>query len=245
MKIPMGLLKLGAKLSANSPTLLIIAGVAFGAGAVVLSIKATLEANELIKDIEEEEKIELTPVEIIKEVWPFYAPAIGCSLISVGCIFGANHIQVRRSAVLAGIASLSERRFNEYRKKVIERLGEPTDREIRREVLRDNVANVPRTKHSGELVNCWDPYSGRPFVARLSDLHKACARINTRIFTQMKVRLNEWYEEVDLPYTILGDASWDADDLPLVLDTDTAIVIDDVPYVQVEFNVGPGERYLY
>jgi len=245
MKIPVGLVNLGTRISTNSPTLLIIGGVVAGAIALGLGVKATIKAKELIEDIESEEEIELTPMEIIKEVAPLYIPAGGMALIALGCVIGSNRIMLRRNAILAGLLGVSERRLNNYRKKVIERLGEPVHRDIEREILRDNVQNLPRVKHSNELVNCWDPYGGRAFVAKVSDLHKACAKINTGLFNQIRVRLNEWYDEIGLAPTIMGDAYWTTDDLPLSLNTDTAVNIDDIPYIQVEFNVGPGQRYLY
>lgn len=140
----------------HAPQLLVGAGIASGAGCVVLACIATAKATDVVGEAQVElEAIEdtLKSPEIKdyteeqakkdrmrvylqkgKKLAVLYAPAVGAGAASVLCILGGTNILNKRNAAIsAGLAaSLSE--FREYRKRLIEKFGEEgeqIDKELR------------------------------------------------------------------------------------------------------------------
>jgi hypothetical protein len=64
-----------------------------------------------------------TTKEKAKVVWKLYIPAGLSGAITVGCIISATRINSKRAAAAYSSLSVSEKAFDEYREKVVERLG--------------------------------------------------------------------------------------------------------------------------
>ena len=195
----------------HAPDILTGIGVATMFGTVVLAVKATPAALELIEEAKQEKKVDkLTPVETVQATWKCYIPAAISGAVSVGCIIGANSVNARRSAALATAYTLSETAFNEYRDKVKETIGEKKETEVRKSVARDKVKQAPVNEGAIIYTNrgntlCYDALSGRHFYSDREVLKKGANEINRRMRTELFISLNEFYQEIGLPPIDLGD----------------------------------------
>jgi hypothetical protein len=114
----------------NAPTLLSALAISGTLATAYLTGKATFKSAEIIHDEQEkrnlheiEENRVFTTKDKVKLVWPQYLPAAGMVVTTVGCIVFANTINTKRLAGLAVAYSLSEKRFEEYKRKALDKLG--------------------------------------------------------------------------------------------------------------------------
>ena len=131
--------KLAAK---HSPEILTGLGIAGMITSTVLAVRATPKALILIE--EEKRRInkerfeaakaakqtsyprvhKLKPVELVKVTWKCYIPAVITGVVSAACLIGASSVNMKRNAALATAYTLSESTLREYRKSVIDVIGE-------------------------------------------------------------------------------------------------------------------------
>lgn len=135
--------------------MLLIAGIAATAGAILLSIKATLKledtlgkANQEIKQVKnkmkDENKLasgeytlqsckrELTKVyaKNVCNVLRLYIPTTMAFGVSISCLFGAHKIMKGRNIALAAAYTAMDNGWKNYRERVINKVGKETEREI-------------------------------------------------------------------------------------------------------------------
>lgn len=208
------------KLSKHSPAILTGVGIAGMVTTVVLAVKATPKALDLIEAKKKEEhKDELTPVETVKAAWKPYIPAAVTGVVSATCLIGANSVHARRNAGLAAAVKISESTLTRYRDKVVETIGEEAEKEVRSKVNKEQVEEASKDKPkvivvgNGEYV-CYDHYSGRFFKSNINKIEKAVNELNRRmvIGAEMYVSLNDLYNEIGLEETAMGDQlGWNVD----------------------------------
>lgn len=143
----------GLIISKHSPEILMVTGVVGVVASTVLACRATLkvdgvlaEAQEkldkinLAKETVDEEKysekdykkdLTVTYVQTGVEFVKLYAPAVTLGVVGIGCMLGANHILKKRNLALMAAYKLVEQSFADYRKRVVEDLGEDKDREYK------------------------------------------------------------------------------------------------------------------
>lgn len=153
----------------HSPTILFVGGVVGVVATTVLACRATLKLEEILDEAQEaHEKAQTLEhvrysekdrrrdhayiyVRTAAKVAKLYAPAIGVGVVSVGALTGSHVIISRRNVALTAAYSALEKGFEQYRKRVIDDVGEEKDREYRygletREVL-EETAKGPRIKN--------------------------------------------------------------------------------------------------
>lgn len=134
-------------------TLLTCVGAAGVITTAVLAAKETPKALALIEDAEDKKGEELTVVEKVKTVAPAYIPAITVGASTIACIFGANILNKRTQATLAGIYPLIDSTYKEYKKKVDEVFGEGSDAIVETEVAKDHLDEIDEfEEEKGELI---------------------------------------------------------------------------------------------
>jgi hypothetical protein len=183
-----------------------------------------------------------------KLVWPLYIPAIVSGGTTVACIILANQLASKKIAALATAAGISERAFQEYKSKVVEKIGEHKERAVRDEVAQERVANHPLNTReiilagTGEVL-CFDLYTGRYFQSSVEEIKRAVNTVNSDIIQHMYASLTRFYEEIGLPRTELSDAvGWNADQL-IELDITTVLSNDNRPCIAIGFAVAPNPEY--
>lgn len=148
--------KFGLKIKQHSPEILIVSGIIGVAASTVLACKATIKAKEVLDEAkeninkihecasneyikcseeytEEDMKKDLTTVYVQTGVKLIrnYAPAVILGALSLSAIITSNNILRKRNVTLAAAYATLDKSFKEYRKRVIERVGEEVEKEIR------------------------------------------------------------------------------------------------------------------
>lgn len=143
----------------NSTTILTGMGVTGVVTTAYLAGRGSYKAAELIErenqrriDTEMKTHVELedpmTTKDKIKLVWPLYVPAVSVGATTITAIVMSNHAASKKIAALTVASGISERALQEYKAKVIEKIGEKKDIEIRDEIAKERIANNPRAKRS-------------------------------------------------------------------------------------------------
>lgn len=233
--------------SKRSPEILTGIGIAGMISTAVLAVKATPKAMELIEEKKREEWLDkLSPVEIVKVAWKPYIPAIVTCVTSTACLIGASSVSAKRNAALATAYKLSETALTEYREKVIETIGEKKERTVRDKVAEERVKKNPVSKNEVIITGngktlCFDPISGRYFMCSIETIKRAENTLNKQMLHDISgyVSLNEFYDEIGLDHTSVGDdLGWNTDQ---IIDIDFSSQLNDngEPSVVLDYLVSP------
>lgn len=236
----------------HSPEILTGVGIAGMFTTVVLAVQATPKAMRNIEELRDELEQAPTKTEIVKACWKCYIPAAITGVTSTACFIGATSVSVRRTAALAAAYQLSETALSEYRDKVIETVGEKKEQVVREKVAEEKLKQNPpqetdiiKTKKG--TTRCFDPLSARYFESDIEFIRRAENNLNKRLNYDMGsyVTVNDFYDELELPHTDLGEhMGWNSDNQ---LDLDiTAILCDDgEPAVYIGHYTPPKYEYCY
>lgn len=250
-------------LSKHTPEILTGFGIAGMITTTILAVRATPKALVLLQDAEIEkydeqvkagagpdELVGLTPVEVVKTAWKPYIPAAVTCVASVACLIGASSVHVRRHAAIATAYKLSETALSEYREKVVEHIGEKKEHTIREKVAEKRVKDNPASKNEVIVTGTgdtrfYDPMSGRHFYSTVEKVKKAENDINKRMIHDIcgYASLNEFYDEINLPRTDVGDmVGWNTDKL---IDMDVSAQVDDdgQPSIVLDYLSRPEYNY--
>ena len=239
----------------HSPEILTGIGIAGMITTTVLAVKATPKALKLV----EERKIELfeanesdceslPALDVVKTCWKCYIPAAVTGTLSVACLIGASSVSAKRNAALAAAYKLSETALSEYQEKVIETIGEKKEQYIRDEIAKDTIEKNPVSNNAVIITGkghtrCFDKLSGRYFESDIETIRKAENTLNKRLMDEMYVSLNEFYWELDLESTELGELmGWDIDHGLIDLSFSSQICDDGVPALVINYRVAPRYR---
>lgn len=235
--------------SKHSPEILTGIGIAGMVSSTVLAVKATPKALMLIEDAQYEKGDTLTAPEKVKAAWKPYIPAAITCVSSIACLIGASSVNSRRNAALATAYKFSEAALAEYKEKVIETIGEKKERTVKDKVAEKHVKENPVSKNEvfvtqkGDTL-CYDHHSGRYFKSDIDRIKKAEIALNKRLITDMYVSLNEFYDELGLQHTDMGDElGWNIDHGIIDISFSSQIADDDTPCIVIDHNNPP--RYGY
>ncbi len=201
-------------LKKHSPEILTGIGIAGMIGAVVMAVKATPKAVELLENKKDELNVDkLSPAETVKTTWKCYIPTAVTGILGAACIIGAGSVNHKRNAALAAAYGLTETAFKEYKDKVVEVIGEKKEQTVKDEIAKDKMTENPVTEvESTAIVTtgygdtlCYETLSGRYFYSDIEKIRAAENRVNKIILEDSFVSLNEWYDELGLDGTVIGD----------------------------------------
>lgn len=241
----------GRAMSKHSPEILTGIGIAGMITTTVLAVRATPKALRQIEEFEEcvlleDEKI--TPIDAVKVAWKPYIPAAITGVFSVACLIGASSVNARRNAALATAYKLSETAFSEYKSKVIETIGEKKEKVVRDEVAKSRVEKNP-VNHGEVIITekgntlCYDAISGRYFKSDIDKIRKVENILNKRLLSEDYISLNDFYSELNLEYTKLGDElGWNVIDGLIEFDFSSTLA-DDTPCIVIDYKVAPKRGY--
>ncbi len=176
----------------------------------VLAVKATPKAVMLI----EERKLdlntdELDKIEIVKTAWPCYIPSLVSGTISIACIIGASSVNLQRNAALATAYTIADTARKEYRKKVVETIGENKELLVREAVAKEKLETNPidgqeiTITGNGDTL-CYESLAGRYFRSDIDSIKRAVNDTNSRLLSNLYVSLNDLYEEIGIKDSKLG-----------------------------------------
>ena len=234
----------------HSPEILTGIGIAGMATTVVLAIKSTPKALDLISEAEDKKKNDLTRLEVVKTAWKPYIPVVISGAVSAACIVGATSVNARRNAALATAYKIAEASLHEYRDKVVETIGEKKNAAIIDKVNKDRITKNPvETKEviltgKGDTL-CFDVISGRYFKSDIDKLRRIENDLNALLLSQDYISLNEFYDEIGIAHTSIGDElGWNIGRDGLIkLHFGTQLSEDGTPCIVVDYSIAP--RYDY
>lgn len=250
-------------LQKRSPEILTGIGIAGMITTTVLAVRATPKAlilieeekrrrkQELLDEVEENDsenctQIEkLKPVELVRTTWTCYIPAAVTGVLSIACLIGASSVNVRQRTALATAYSLSESVMKEYREKVIETIGTKKEQEVRDSIAKDKLKQDPVVNKEviitgrGETL-CYDTMTSRYFKCDIERLRKVENELNKRLISEMYISLNDFYYEIGLRPTDLGDdLGWNIETGLLSLDFSSQLAEDGTPCLVIGYQIAP------
>lgn len=238
-------------LSKHGPEILTGIGIAGMITTTVLAVKATPKALKLIDEKKKEKHTDkLTPVETIKTTWKCYIPAAVTGVTSVACLVGASSVNAKRNAALAAAYNLSATALSEYKEKVVETIGEKKEQAVREAIAQDKLDKNPVSKSEVIMTEkgntlCFDATSGRYFMSDIEQIKKAVNDLNKRMLSEMYISLNEFYDELGLNNTSLGDElGWNIDEGLIELDFSAKMAEDGRPCIAVDYLIAPRYNYM-
>lgn len=230
----------------HSPEILTGVGIAGMITTTVLAVKATPKALRLIEDEKAALKTDkLTVAETVKVAWKPYVPTVVLGAASTACLIGASSVSARRNAALATAYQLSTTALTEYKEKMVETIGKKKERTVREKVAKEQIEKNPVSKNEVYITEkgntlCYDAISGRYFKSDLEKIKKAINELNRRMLTEMYISLNEFYNELGLVETRLGDElGWNLDDGLIEPDFYSQLADDGTPCIVVDYSIAP------
>ena len=241
----------GRVLTKYSPGILTGIGITGMIGATFMAVKATPKALYLIEAKKEESEVEeLTPVETIKTCWKCYIPATLTTVVSAACLIGASTVSAKRNAALATAYSISEAALREYQEKVVEVIGEKKEKAVRDAVAKDQIERDPVTKSEVVIIDsnsntlCYEPLSGRYFKSTIDKIKKAEIKLDRQMIQEMYVSLNDFYWEIGLDGTDLGDKmGWNLSKGYMDLSFSSQLADDGTPCAVIVYGIPPVYDY--
>ena len=238
-------------LERHAPEILTGIGVAGMVTSTVLAVKATPKACLLINDRKDELEVEKLPVtELVKTTWKCYIPAVVTCGASIACLVGASSVNFKRNAALATAYKLSEAALSEYKDAVIETIGEKKEQSVRDKVAEERLKKNPVSKSEIIVTGngttlCYDPVGNSYFKSNIQQIESAKNKLNARMLSENYVSLNDFYDELGIGPTKLGDdLGWDIYKDGLVdIAFSSQLAEDGTPCLVMDYSVAP--RYEY
>lgn len=159
-----------------SPEIMLAIGIGGIIGSTVLACKATLKVEEVLEEASEK----ITNIKDAKETFKndehiysesdhnrdlaivyaqtgvkllkLYGPAIGLGAISIGSVVGSHKIMKGRNVALAAAYKLVDEGFKDYRRRVIEELGDGADRHFRHGIKAEEIEYEVETDGKKEKI---------------------------------------------------------------------------------------------
>ena len=238
-------------LTKYSPGILTGIGITGMIGATFMAVKATPKALYLIETKKEEAEVEeLASVETIKTCWKCYIPAALTTVVSAACLIGASTVSAKRNAALATAYSISEAALREYQEKVVEVVGEKKEKAVRDAVAKNQIERDPVTKSEVVIIDsnsntlCYEPLSGRYFKSTIDKIKKAEIKLDRQMIQEMYVSLNDFYWEIGLDGTDLGDKmGWNLSKGYMDLSFSSQLADDGTPCAVIVYGIPPVYDY--
>lgn len=233
----------------HSPEILTGIGIAGMITTTVMAVRATPKALILIEDKKDElETDKLTPLETVKAAWPCYIPAAIVGSVSAFCLVGASSTNLRRNAALATAYTLSESTLKEYQEKVVETIGEKKEQSIRESVAKDKLLNNPVRgvilTDKGGHTKCYDVITDRYFESDKGIIERAVNKLNRQMRDELYVTLNEFYYEIGLDPSKMGDMlGWNIDKDYIEIDYSSHLDANGTPCLVLDYKIAPVYDY--
>jgi hypothetical protein len=235
----------------EAPMLLTLTGITgFVTGAVMAAkaAPAAQAADDLYWENEfQSGRIRLnkwdTHLQTAKNVFPYYAPAIGVMFISAASLLGSAHMSRTRYVAISILQAATQRYADNLRASVEKNTTRPKAEQIMTEAIQP-TAPVPLNMLQGDWSIFWDDYSKRYFYAPTVETIKAVVnKLNEKLHAEDWIPLNDWYYELGLEPVGSGEMlGWDRDDGNIEMNY-RPIMKDGKPVACVEFRLQP--KYIY
>ena len=240
--------KLGRTLACNSPTILTGIGVAGLITTVVMAVQATPKAHIVLEEEGLGDRY-ISKREMVRLTWRYYVPTAIMGGLTIACIIGANSINLRRNAALAGAYSLTEAALKEYQAKVIETIGDKKEQAIRDDIAKDRVKEHPLGEREVIITGkgdtlCFDVLSGRYFKSDIEKIRKIQNDLNYVLLNDVFLSVNDVYYALGLSGVKTGDdMGWDINEGQLEFRFSSQLSEDGTPCLVIDYHTKPKYDY--
>lgn len=190
-------------------------------GTIILAVKATPKALELIEEAENVEtkvisiggteyestlKRELTLKTKIKVAWKPYIPSFFMGVSTLLCIFGSNYLNKQYQKNLISAYSVLNNSYLQFKENTRKLYGDNADKNISKELLKD--VKIDNTINDNESL-FFDCISMRYFNSTIENIKNAEKLFNEHLSKNGYATLNELYELIGIPVVKYGyDIGW-------------------------------------
>ncbi|MBO7450149.1 MAG: hypothetical protein J6U54_07235 [Clostridiales bacterium] len=210
------------------PEILTATGLILNGTAIVEAIRHTPQALDNLRQAEDEKGSSLDTSEKIDATWRCYVPTIVTASLGAVCIIGGAVKYRKQNAALVSLYAISEGALSEYKKKMIQELGETKVQEIESKIDKEKVEQLEEKRsksgltivdpeHSTQVVIreedlCLDTYTSRYFYTTEHDVKTVVEELNHEINKGDFVTLNDFYFKLGVdPVDFGGEVGWDTD----------------------------------
>ena len=163
------------KVEKHSPEILMGVGVVGVVATTVTACRATMKLNDIldecsetrdkIKSVQEnpayddrysdedaQKDLTINYVETRVKIAKLYAPSVALGVLSVGCLVGSHSVMQKRNAALSAAYLTVDKSFKEYKQRVIDRVGEEVEKEIRYGIKAEEVVETVTDEDGNETT---------------------------------------------------------------------------------------------
>lgn len=241
----------GKFLEKHGPKILTGLGIAGFVTSTFLAVKATPKAVKALDEKKRELNTEKLPAkEVVKTTWKLYLPAVSTGLVSAGCVIGATAMSTHQTAVLATAYAVSDTALKEYRAKTKEVVGEEKEKLIRDEIAKERIRNTPYNSSEVIMTNkpdslCLETFSNRYFMSNIEKLRQIENILNRRMLDDMYLSVNDWYDEIGLSHTKIGDElGWNIRDGLIDFSYSSQLAEDGTPCLVIDAHIVPSVDFM-
>lgn len=225
----------------NAPIIATSLAIVSASTTTALAVRAGMTAKEKLEELNKEEP-EATPSRKLKHTWRIYIPTALMLTSTIVSITALHRVGMSREASALALYKVSEQAFSQYRNKVIEKLGETDEKEVRDEIVTDKIAANPPTSEvvviNGEVL-CFDVYSGRYFQSSKNKIDTAVNEFNRRVLHNSYASLSDFYELIGLDQNgSSDDVGWMSDAL-MEVSYSSVLTPDGEPCLALDFRTTP------
>lgn len=236
----------------NEPYILtIISSIGF-ISSIALTIRSTIKANNKVHDLRnkaaKQHKPEPTKKELVKETYKYYILPMSTAICSEACSILSIIKTKKAIGTMATLYNASQTMFTEYRKNVVEQIGEEKEKKVV-----DSIRKKETEKPTREVVFagcndilCMDKTTRKTFRSSKQQLESTKNVLNAMLMTESYISLNDYYYELglkDLQSDLGSHIGWNfyRDGLlDFVYESD---IINGFPCLVVTFTKNPSEKY--
>jgi hypothetical protein len=240
-------------LKKHSPAILTGIGITGMLTTTVMAVSATPRALNLIKKdsqiAHDGDPRAYTKLEAFKSAWKCYIPAAVTGVFSVGCLIAASSESHKRTAAIATAYKISESALTDYKRKVVETIGDKKEQAIRDSLAKESVEKNPVTSsqviitEKGNML-CLDDISGRYFKSDIDKINRIVNELNRRMMSDMYISLNDFYYELGLSSTSMGDdLGWNISRGYIDLSYSSQLTDDNTPCLVINYRIAPKYNY--
>lgn len=163
------------KVEKHSPEILMGVGVVGVIATTVTACRATMKLNDILDEcVETRDKIKsvqenpnyqdryseedaqkdltINYVQTGVKIAKLYAPSVALGVLSVGCLLGSHNVMQKRNAALSAAYLTVDKSFKEYKQRVIDRVGEEVEKEIRYGIKAEEVVETVTDEEGNETT---------------------------------------------------------------------------------------------
>ena len=163
------------KVQKHSPEILMGVGVVGVIATTVTACRATMKLNDILDEcVETRDKIKsvqenpayedrysdedaqkdltINYVQTGVKIAKLYAPSVALGVLSIGCLVGSHSVMQKRNAALSAAYLTVDKSFKEYKQRVIDRVGEEVEKEIRYGIKAEEVVETVTDEDGNETT---------------------------------------------------------------------------------------------